>query len=273
MNQTTNYTAAGISNHNYALINNSFFIGNDVRYYAAAILAPPSGQHVLTEVYNTIFDYNHAGNHGVVSNNYKDCELYMKNCALTNNYIMMGVFYGDIALDDNATLEYCWWGQNEISPYYYSPHNENYEAWKINASKWLVMNFTSSNGIIYQEKDNILTVDIKHYFDNETKEIYEYKEDINLPLTVKFYTESGRVIRTMKLVNGCAQITYNPKTNVKAIYAQIDNQTFRIEVKDKEDSSLSGEDLEMIYKDGSHVEVKLVDKNNQSLANKTIIFK
>lgn len=270
INLTTNYTGGALSNHNYALINNSYFGYIDVTFYAAAILAPPSGQHVKTEVYNTIFEFNHAGNHGVVSNNFKDCELLMKNCAITNNYIIMGVYYGDISLDDNATMNYCWWGQNEISPYYYSPHNENYESWKINASRWLVMDFTSNNGIIYQEKDNVLTVDIKQYFDNETKEICEYNEDINLPLTVTFYTEDGRVIRTMKLTNGSAQITYNPKTNVKAIYAKIDNQTLKIDVKDKEDSSIIAEDLTKIYKNDSQLEVKLVDGNNQALANKNI---
>ena len=271
-NLTTNYTAGGISNHNYALINNSYFGYNDVRYYAAAILAPPSGQHVKTEVYNSIFVFNHAGNHAAVSNNYKDTELYMKNCALVNNYIVSGEYYGDISLDDNATLEYCWWGQNEISPYYFSPHNQYWESWKINASRWLVMTFTSSNGIIYQDKDNLLTVDLKHYFDNDTKEIYEYDEDINLPLTVKFYTESGRVLKTTKLVNGIAQINYNPKSNVKAVYATIDNQTLKIDVKDKEDSSMIVDDLVKTYKNDSQLEVKLLDKNNQALSGKTIII-
>ena len=115
---STNYTAAAISNHKYMLINNSYFGYNDVKYYAAAILAPPSGTHVLTEVYNSIFEKNHAGNHGVVTNNYKNTELYMQNCAIVGNYIKLNEAYGDISLDDNATVQYCWWGQNEISPYY-----------------------------------------------------------------------------------------------------------------------------------------------------------
>lgn len=62
-----------------------------------------------------------------MSNNYNDAELKMENCAIVGNYILPeygGKSYGDIALDNNATLLYCWWGQNEISPYYYSAHNE-----------------------------------------------------------------------------------------------------------------------------------------------------
>ena len=58
---TTEYTAGAISNHNYAIITNCYFGYNDVKYYAAAILAPPSGHHVITKVYNTIFEQNHAG--------------------------------------------------------------------------------------------------------------------------------------------------------------------------------------------------------------------
>ncbi len=272
INLTTNYTGGAISNHNYALINNSYFGFNEVRFYAAAILAPPSGQHVKTEVYNTIFEFNHAGNHAAVSNNFKDTELLMKNCALLNNYIISGEYFGDISLDDNATLEYCWWGQNQISPYYYSPHSSEIEPWKINASRWLIMTFTSSNGVIYQDKDNILTVSIKQYFDNETKEICEYNEDINLPLKVKFYAEGGRVIKTMQLVNGTAQITFNPKSNLKAIYATIDNQTLKIDVNDKENCSIIAEDLVKTYKNDSQLEVKLLDKNNQALENKNIII-
>ena len=67
-----------------------------VRYYAAALLAPPSGQHVITKVYNTIFEQNHAGNHGAVTNNFKDTELFMQNCAIVGNYIIKDKRYGDI---------------------------------------------------------------------------------------------------------------------------------------------------------------------------------
>ena len=269
INQTTNYTAGGISNHNYALINNSYFGDCDVRYYAAAILAPPDDTPPVTEVYNTIFERNHAGNHGAVINNYHDAKLSIINSAFLANWVGEKT-RGDIALDEDITVLYCWWGQNEIYDGYYSPHSDLHTPEKIDASKWLVMSFTSSNGIIYQEQDNILNVNIKHYFDNETKEIKEYNEDINLPLEVTFYTESGRVIRTMKLVNGTAQITYNPKSNIKAVYAKINNQTFKIDVKDKNDSSIIAEDLTKIYKNDSQLEIKLVDKNNNPLANKNI---
>lgn len=270
INLTTNYTAGGISNHNYAFINNSYFKSCDVKYYAAAILAPPSGQHVITEVHNTIFETNHAGNHGAVTNNYKDTEIIFDKCALVGNYIMKNYFYGDISLDDNASALYCWWGQNEISPYYYSPHSNNEEPGTINASRWLVMTFKSSNGVIYQDEDNLLTVDLKHYFDNETKEIYEFNESLNLPLSVKFYTEDGQIIRTAKLVNGTVQIKYNPKTNVEAVYAKLNNQTLRIEVKTKEESSIIAKDLVKIYNNGSSLEVKLVDKDNNPIPNKNI---
>uniref|UniRef100_UPI0038901B9B hypothetical protein n=1 Tax=Methanobrevibacter sp. TaxID=66852 RepID=UPI0038901B9B len=173
--QSTNYTAGAISNHNYLIINNSQFIKGYAKYYAAAILAPPSGQHVVTEVYNTIFEKNYVTNHAAVSNNFKDTELKMESCALVGNYIHLnsGKAYGDVALDDNASLLYCWWGQNDIG-HYYSPHSSDWDAWKINASRWLIMTFTSNNEIIQQDKNNILTVSLHQYFDNETKEIYDY---------------------------------------------------------------------------------------------------
>ena len=275
LNQKTNYTGGAISNHGHAIINNSIFSKNQARFYAAAILAPPSGVHVITEVYNTIFEKNFVGAHGAVSNNFKNVELKMENCALVGNYIQLeqgGKIYGDVALDDNASLLYCWWGQNEISPYYYSPHNENWEAWKINASRWLVMEFTSSNGIIDQDMKNVLNVNIKHYFDNETQEIYDYDGDINLPLTVKFYTNTGKTIGEVKLVNGSASINYIPEKNVKTVYAKLNNQTLEINVPQKNESKLVANDLSKYYKANKDLEVKLTDENDNPLYNKTIKF-
>ena len=273
INQTTEYTGGAISNHNYMIINNSQFINGYARFYAAAILAPPSGQHVVTEVYNTIFDGNHVTNHAAVSNNFKDTELKMENCALVNNYVynMDHKFYGDVALDDNASLLYCWWGQNDIGNYY-SPHNDDWEAWKIDASKWLIMTFTSSNGIIEQEKSNILTVSLHQYFDNATKEIYDYDADLNLPLSVKFYTSTGKEITKVVMKNGTAILNYTPELNVRYIYAQLNNQTLNISVKMKEDSILSVNDFTKYYKQKKTLDIKLTDANNSPLINKTAII-
>ena len=273
INQTTEYTGGAISNHNYMVINNSIFSGGHSRFYAAAILAPPSGHHVVTEVYNTIFEKNTVGAHGAVSNNFPDTELKMENCALVGNYIILeqgGKIFGDVALDDNASLLYCWWGQNEISPYYYSPHSDEYESWKINASRWLVMEFTSSNGIIKQDVNNVLNVNIKHYFDNETKEICDYDKDINLPLTVRFETSTGETIAEVTLVNGSASINYIPKNNVKTVYAKLSNQTFEINVVQKNESKLIANDLSKYYKANKDLEIKLTDGNNNPLYNKAI---
>ena len=271
INQTTEYTGGAISNHNYMIINNSQFIGGYSQFYAAAILAPPSGQHVITEVYNTLFDGNHVTNHAAVSNNFKDTELKMENCALVNNYILsQGVKrYGDVALDDNASLLYCWWGQNDIGNYY-SPHSEDWEAWKIDASKWLMMTFTSNNGIIEQEKNNILTVSLHQYFDNETKEIYNFDKDINLPLNVKFYTSTGKTIGTVIMKNGTAILNYKPELNVRYLYAQLNNQTLNISVKMKNDSNIIVNDLTKYYNDNKRLKIRLTDENNKPLANKTI---
>ena len=225
---STDYTAGAISNHNYMVINNSYFGYNDVKYYAAAILAPPSNQHVITEVYNSIFEKNHAGYHGAVSNNYPNTELHMQNCAIINNYIKLNEFYGDISLDDNATIQYCWWGQNEISPYYYSPYNDEKHPEKINASRWLVMKFTSNDGVIYKNEINQLTVSLRYYFDNETKEIYEYDDEFNLPLNVTFYTNQGNLGKK-KVVNGVATFDFNPKKGDSVIYAKISNQILKID--------------------------------------------
>ena len=273
INQTTNYTGGAISNHNYMIINNSIFSGGKSRFYAAALLAPPSGQHVVTEVYNTIFERNQVGAHGAVSNNFPDTELKMENCAIVDNVIVLeqgGKIYGDIALDDNASVLYCWWGQNEISPYYYSPHSDKYESWKINASRWLVMEFTSSNGMIDRENTNILNVNLKHYFDNETKETYDYDKDINLPLTVKFYNNLGKTIKEVTLVNGSASINYLPDANTKTVYAKINNQTLKIDVKEKSEANLTVNDLNKHYKENKDLEVKLTDEGNLGICNKTV---
>ena len=263
---STNYTAGAISNHNYMLINNSYFGYNDVKYYAGAILAPPSGHHVLTEVYNTIFEKNHAGYHGAVSNNFNDTELYMQNCALLNNYIRLNSLYGDIALDNNATVQYCWWGQNEINPYYYSPHDAEKHPEKINASRWLVMTFTSNNDVIYRNEINQLTVSLKHYFDNETKEIYEYDEEFDLPLDVTFYTNAG-TLATKKLVNGVATFDFNPQSNANAVYAKINSQILKIDNFQLRETKIIVSDFEKYYGGSSQLVVKLVKENNVPISN------
>ena len=258
---TTNYTAGAISNHNYAIINNSYFGFNDVKYYAAAILAPPSGQHVITKVYNTIFEQNHAGNHAAVTNNFKDTELIMENCAIVGNYIKKDSAYGDISLDDNATVQYCWWGQNNISSYYYSQHDGNYNPEKINASRWLIMTFTS-NGIEYKNKNNVVTVDLNYYFDNETKEIHKLNGNINLPLEVTVYTNSKAI--TKKLENGIATFNIKPADNDDVVYAKINNQTLELAVNSNY-STLIVNDFTKYYKNSKKLSVKLVDCYNNGI--------
>lgn len=264
---TTNYTAGAISNHKYAVINNSYFGYNEVRYYAAALLAPPSGQHVITKVYNTIFEQNHAGNHGAVTNNFKDTELFMQNCAIVGNYIIKGSIYGDISLDDNATVQYCWWGQNNISSYYYSPHNSEINPEKINASRWLVMNFSSDKGIVYKNKNNLLTVDLNYYFDNETKEIHKLSENVNLPLEVTVYTGSKAI--TKKLVNGRATFNFKPEDNDDVVYAKINNQTLELDVNSKY-STLVVNDFTKYYGSSKKLSVKLVDCYNRAIGGEKV---
>ncbi len=263
---TTNYTAGAISNHNYAVINNSYFGYNEVQYYAAAFLAPPSGHHVITKVYNTIIEQNHAGFLGAVTNNFKDTELIMENCAIVGNYIVKGKHYGDISLDDNATVLYCWWGQNSISPYYYSPHDGNHRPEKINASRWLVMTFTSDD-LVYKNKNNILTVDLNYYFDNETKEIYKLNESINLPLEVTVYTDSQSI--TKKLVNGIATFNIKPGAGDEVVYAKIDNQILNLNVHSNY-TTLIANDFTKYYKTSKKLSVKLVDGNNKGIAGEKV---
>lgn len=267
---TTNYTAGAISNHNYAIINNSYFGYNDVKYYAAAILAPPSGHHVITKVYNTIFEQNHAGYIGAVTNNFKDTELFMQNCAIVGNYITKDRVYGDISLDDNATVQYCWWGQNNISSYYYSPHDSNYNPEKINASRWLVMTFTSNTGIVYKNKNNVLTVDLNYYFDNETKEIHKLDENINLPLDVTVYTNSKSI--TKKLVNGVATFNIKPTEIDDEVYAKISNQILKLNVNSKY-STLIVKDFTKYYKSSKKLSVKLVDCYNDGISGQKVSIK
>ena len=263
---TTNYTAGAISNHNYAVINNSYFGYNEVRYYAAAILAPPSGQHVITKVYNTIFERNHAGNHAAVTNNFKDTELFMENCAIVENYIKKDSAYGDISLDDNATVQYCWWGQNNISSYYYSQHDGNYNPEKINASRWLIMTF-SSDSIVYKNKNNVLTVNLNYYFDNETKEIHKLNDNINLPLEVTVYTNSKAI--TKKLINGIATFKFKPTADDDVVYARINNQTLELDVNSRY-STLIVSDFTKYYKSSKKLSVKLVDCYNKAIKGEKI---
>ena len=267
---TTNYTAGAISNHNYAVINNSYFGYNDVKYYAAAILAPPSGQHVITKVYNSIFEQNHAGYHGVVTNNYKDTELIMENCAIVGNYIIKDRYYGDISLDDNASVLYCWWGQNNISPYYYSPHSGDHHPEKINASRWLIMTFTSNNGIVYKNKNNVLIVDLNNYFDNETKEVHKLNKSINLPLEVTVYTNSQKI--TKKLVNGIATFNIKPTDIDDVVYAELDNQILQLDVNSKY-STLIAKDFTKYYKSDKKLSVKLVNCYNEGIKGEKVYIK
>ena len=272
-NLTTDYTAGAISNHKNMIINNSYFGYNDVKYYAAAILAPPTGQHVMTEVYNTIFEKNHAGRHGAVSNNFKNATLYIQNCAFLGNYIILNKIYGDIALDDNATVQYCWWGKNEISPYYYSPHTSERYPEKINASRWLIMTFTSDDGAIYKNEVNRLTVSLKHYFNNETKEIYDYDGEFDLPLDVTFYTDFG-TLATKKLVNGVATLDYKPQSDVSAVYAKINNQILKIDNFQLRKTNIIVSSFQKYYGSSSgRLVVKLVKDNNIPISNSKLTVK
>ena len=263
---STNYTGGAISNHNYAVINNSYFGYNDVQYYAAAILAPPSGHHVITKVYNTVFEQNHAGYHGAVTNNFKDTELLMENCAIVGNYLQKNLRYGDIALDDNATVLYCWWGQNNVSSYYYSPHDGNYNPEKINASRWLVMTFTSE-GTVYKNKNNVVTVDLNYYFDNQTKEIHKLDGTVNLPLEVTVGTRS--MAFTKKLVNGVATFNIVPGDNDDVVYAILNNQELKLDVNSNY-STLVVNDFTKYYKSSEKLSVKLVDCYNKGIINQNV---
>ncbi len=272
----TNYTAGAISNHKNMIINNSYFGYNDVKYYAAAILDyagedtySPGGPYVFTKVYNTIFEKNHAGYHGAVSNNFPNTDLFMQNCALVGNYLILDTAYGDIALDDNATLQYCWWGQNVISPYYYSRHDGENTPQKINASRWLVMTFTAKDNVIYKDEINQLTVSLKQYFDNETKEIYDYDGEFNLPLEVTFYTNVG-TLATKKLVNGVATLDFNPQDEVSEVYAKINNQTLKLGSFQLRESSIIVDDFEKYYGSSSKLVVKLVKENNIPISNQKL---
>lgn len=266
---STNYTAGAISNHNYMIINNSYFGYNDVKYYAGAFIAPPSGQHVITRIYNTIFEKNHAGYHGAVANNFKDTELYMQNCAFLGNYILENRIYGDIALDDNATVQYCWWGQNEINPHYYSPHNGEIHPEKINASRWLIMTFTSNDGAIYKNEINRLTVSLKHYFDNETKQIYEYGDEFDLPLDVTFFTADG-TLATKKLVNGVATFDFNPKNDAEPVYAKINDQILKIDNFKLRKTEIIVADFEKYYGSSDKLAIKLIKQNNIPISNEKL---
>ena len=194
----------------------------------------------------------------------------MEKCAIVRNYIIKDKYYGDIALDDNATALYCWWGQNNVSTYYYSPHSSDHRPEKINASRWLVMTFSSDNGIVYKNKKNILTVDLNYYFDNETKEIRKINEGINLPLEVTVYTPSKTI--TKKLVNGVATFNIKPEENDDEVYAKIDNQILKLDVNSRY-STLIVKDFVKYYKNSKKLSVKLLDCYNEGISGEKVSIK
>ena len=268
---STDYTAGAISNHKNMLINNSYFGYNDVNYYAAALLAPPSGQHVTTVVYNSVFEMNHAGYHGAVANNFKNTSLYIYNCAIVGNYLKLNEAYGDFALDENITVQYCWWGKNEISRYYYSPHSGDRHPENINASRWLVMTFTADEGAVYRNEVNKLTVSLKNYFDNETKEIHEYDAQFNIPRNVTFYTSEG-ILAVKELVNGTATLDYKPPQWISTVYAKVDNQVLEISNFKPRNTAIIANDFEMYCGSSSKMAVKLVRDNGAAISNRNVVL-
>jgi hypothetical protein len=205
-----------------------------------------------------------------VSNNFKNTELYMENCAIVGNNLGTGKQYGDIALDDNATIIYCWWGQNEISPYYYSPHDGEHKPEKINASRWLVMTFTSDTGVVYKNKNNVLTVDLNYYFDNETKEIRKLDGTVNLPREVTVYMNSETV--TKKLVNGRATFNIHPEIDDDVVYAKLDNQILELKVNSKY-TTVSVGDFTKYYQSGTKLSVKLLDCYKDGIKGEKVSIK
>ena len=157
----------------------------------------------------------------------------------------------------------------QSNPDYYSPHSGDIEPERINASRWLVMTFTSNNGAIYKNEVNHLTVSLKNYFDNETKEIYEYDGEFNLPLDVTFYT-NARTLTTKKLVNGIATFDYTPQSKDNASYAKINNQILKIDDFQLMKTNIIVNNLERYYGSTSQLAVKLVKENNIPIAKEQL---
>ena len=263
INQSCRYAGGAISNHNTAVINNSYFKDNYAGLYAAAILAITSSGST-TNVYNSVFNDNHAGMFSSVLNAYPKCYLTFERCSISGNYIKRNWMYGDLASDEDITANYNWWGQNELSSYYVCDDN----AGIIEASKWLVMNFTANSDALYAGNKYTFTVDLKNYFDNITKKTSKLDGDLNLPLSVTFYTNK-RTIQTVKLVNGTASISFTPNSYENVVYARIDNQTLSLKVNKRDNTqflvNVDGENSE--YKT---IKIKLADYSGHGIANKNI---
>ena len=263
INQSCRYAGGAISNHNTVVINNSYFKDNYAGLYAAALLAITSTKSV-TNVYNSVFNNNHAGMFSSVLNAYPHCFLSFERCSISGNYIKKGSMYGDLASDENITTNYNWWGQNELSSYYVCDDN----AGIIEASKWLVADLTTNSDTIYVGNKYTFTVDLKNYFDNITKKTSKLDGDLNLPISVTFYTNK-RTIQTVKLVNGTASVSFTPNSYENIVYARIDNQTLSLKVNKRDNTQF----LVTVDGEGSNfqtIKVKLEDYSGHSLANKSI---
>ena len=263
INQSCRYAGGAISNHNTAVINNSYFKDNYAGLYAAALLAITSSKSV-TNVYNSVFNDNHAGMFSSVLNAYPNCYLTFDRCSISGNYIKRNKMYGDLASDEDLTVNYNWWGQNELSSYYVCDDN----AGIIEASKWLVANLTANSDTLYAGNKYTFTVDLKNYFDNLTKKTSKLDGDLNLPISVTFYTNK-RTIQTVKLVNGTASVSFTPNTYENAVYAKIDNQTLSLKVNKRDNTQflveVAGENS-----NSQTIKVKLADYSDNGLANKKI---
>lgn len=263
INQSCKYAGGAISNHNTAVINNSYFKDNYAGLYAAALLAITSTGST-TNVYNSVFNDNHAGMFSSVLNAYPNCYLTFERCSISGNYIKRNKMYGDLASDEDLTTNYNWWGQNEISSYYVCDDN----AGIIEASKWLVMNLTADSDKLYVGNKYTFTVDLKNYFDNVTKKTYKLDGDLNLPISVTFYTEK-RVVGTVKLVNGTASVSFAPNTHETVVYAKMDNQTLSLKLNKRDNTQFL---VDVIGETSKHktIKVKLADYSDKGLANKNI---
>ena len=125
----------------------------------------------------------------------------------------------------------------------------------------------SSDSIVYKNKNNVLTVNLNYYFDNETKEIHKLNDNINLPLEVTVYTNSKAI--TKKLINGIATFNFKPTANDDVVYARINNQTLELDVNSRY-STLIVSDFTKYYKSSKKLSVKLVDCYNKAIKGEKI---
>ncbi len=263
--ESSHYSYSSIDLNSFAIVDNCSFenSGMPIELNSRSL---NSLQSTLT-VANSIFNKNTRS--AIYINKNADLVadsvlITINQCVFTNNSVVNALsgttdISNSVILEDgvaitisqNATVTANdnWWGTND------KPTNVG-ENVKIDT--WVNMNATCSHSAVHPGDE----VAVDAIFDNP-----------NLPdgvINVTF-TSAGGLNKVVKAVNGRANITYAVNGDDKEINVSSSDVAMSLPIEViKYQVNLTAEDLEMTYRDGSKLEVRLVDEGNNPVAGALI---